>query len=271
MGLLPPRPLRLDSKVLSRRRLKKTALAAFVGVVGLGFTVGCVFFAREVLEERRLWNQGTEGRILNYSGRVEESRLLFLTFAYDYKLDVSWMDARGARRNGPSRFSLMFKPIAKDDEPSLRYDPSAPDRFVLSWAALGGFPRYGWPLFFAALALLMVGGAIAMVRTERQRARALRMCAEDGEEVLGRVEKTWQYKGTHHVHYRLPDEPKLRKYQGDAPLILEREGGQHVLLLRSPRAPDALYLVEADLRSFELSPEERVQITGAVQTITLTG
>ena len=154
MGLLPPRPLRLDSKVLSRRRLKKTALAAFVGVVGLGFTVGCVFFAREVLEERRLWNQGTEGRVLNYSGRVEESRLLFLTFAYDYKLDVSWMDARGARRNGPSRFSLMFKPIAKDDEPSLRYDPSAPDRFVLSWAALAGFPRYGWPLFFAALALL---------------------------------------------------------------------------------------------------------------------
>jgi len=271
MGLLPPRPLRLDAKALSRRRLKKTALAAFVGLVGLGFAVGCFFFAKEVLEERKLWRQGAEGRVLNYSGKVEESQFIFVTFAYDYKLDVSWVDAQGKRHSGPSKFSLMFKPIPKDDEPGLRYDPSAPDRFVLSWAALGGFPRYGWPIFFAALALLMVGGAIALVRTERQRLRALHMCAEDGEEVLGRVEKAWQYKGTHNVRYRLPDDPKLHKYQGDAPLILMRDGAQHVLVLRSPRAPDAPYLVEADLRSFELSPDDRARLVGAVQTISTTG
>ena len=271
MGLLPPRPLRLDARALSRRRLKKTALAVFLGAVGLGFCVGFAFFTRELLEERRLWNQGAEGRVLNYSGKVEESRLLFLTFAYDYKLDVSWMDAQGKPHSGPSRFSLMFKPIPKDDEPGLRYDPSAPDRFVLSWAALGGLPRYSWAIFFAALVVLMIGGTISLVRTERQRQRALRMCAEDGEEVLGSVVKTWQYRGTHYVHYRLPDDPKLHKHQGEAPLIVVRDGTQYVLLLRSPRAPDAPYLVEADLRSFELSPEQRAKFVDAVQTISLTG
>src|SRR5262245_40865355 len=102
MGLLPPRPLRLDSKALSRRRLKKTALTGFLGVVGIGLCVGCAFFTRELVEERRLWNQGAEGRVVDYSGKVEESQLLFLTFAYDYRLDVQWLDAQGNRRSGPS-------------------------------------------------------------------------------------------------------------------------------------------------------------------------
>lgn len=271
MALLPPRPLRLDSRALSRRRLKKMALAAFIGAIGLGFCVGCAFFTRELIEERRLWNQGTEGRVLQYSGKVEESRILGLGFAYDYKLDVVWLDAKGKQRKGSTSFSRMFTRIPKDDDPGLRYDPSAPDRFVLSWAAQGGLARDGMAIFLGALGLLMVAGTVSLVRVERRRLQALRMCAEDGEEVLGRVEKAWQNKGTHHVHYRFPDEPRLRKYQGDAPLLVERDGAQHVLALRSPRAPDAPFLVEADLRSFELSPEERARIVGAVQTITLTG
>jgi hypothetical protein len=271
MGLLPPRPLRLDSKALSRRRLKKTALAAFVGAMGLAFLGAAAFVARELIEERQLWNQGTDGRVVEYSGNVEKSQFLGLTIIYDYKLEVHWIDASGSRRKGSTRFSRMFVGIPQDDEPRLRYDKSAPERFVLSWAAQGGLARYGTAIGCLALGLLMVLGAISLVRSERRRTRALQMSAEDGEEVFGRVQKTWQYRGTHYVHYRLPDDPKLRKYQGDAPLILMRDGAQHVLLLRSPRAPDAPYLVEADLRAFELSPEERARFVDAVQTIPLTG
>ncbi len=271
MALLPPRPLRLDSRALSRRRLKKTAVSAFVGAMGVAFCVGSAFFARQLFEERRLWDHGAEGRVLHLSGKVEESQQLGLTLIYDYKLDVRWLDAWGTERNGSTRFSRMFKGVPKDEVPGLRYDRSVPDRFVLSWAAEGGLPRHGIAILCGGLGLLMVLGSIAMFRAERRRLQALRMCAEDGEEVLGRVEKTRQRKGVHYVHYRFPDDTRVRKYQGDAPFLLTRDGVQQVLALRSPRAPDAPFVVEADLRCFELSPEERARIGDALQTISLTG
>jgi len=105
-----------------------------------------------------------------------------------------------------------------------------------------------------------------MVRTERQRMEALRVCAEDGEEVLCRVEKAWEYKGVHYVQYRLPDDDRLRKYEGAAPLLFVRRwraGGARAALAR---APDAPFLVEADLRSFDLSPEVRARVGNSFRT-----
>jgi hypothetical protein len=89
------------------------------------------------------------------------------------------------------------------------------------------------------------------------------MCAEDGEEVVGEVEKAWSHKGVHYLRYRLPDDGRVRKYQGDAPFVFAREGALHVLALRSPRAPDAPLLVEADLRSFDLPLEVRARVLSA--------
>jgi len=266
MALLPPRPLRLDSRALAARRLKKMALNALVAGVGLAFSVGALFLTRELLGERALWDRGAEGRILRVSGKVEESQKLGLTFFYDYDLEVRWADGEGREREGKTSFLRMFKAVSEGEAPTLRYDPTAPDRIVLSWAAQGGLPRNGTAIVCGALGVLMLLGAIAMVRTERHRMQALRICAEDGEEVLCPVEKAWEYKGVHYVHYRLPDEGRLRKYEGDAPLLFHREGVQQVLALRSPRAPDAPFLVEADLRSFDLSQDERSRIGNAVRT-----
>ena len=80
------------------------------------------------------------------------------------------------------------------------------------------------------------------------------------------VEKAWVYNDVHYLHYRLPDDGRLRKYQGDAPLLFLRDGVQQVLALRSPRAPDAPFLVEADLRSFDLSPEVRARVGNSFRT-----
>jgi hypothetical protein len=266
MALLPPRPLRLDSRALARRRLRKLGLNALVAGVGLAFSVGAVFLTREVLGERALWDRGAEGRILRLSGKVEETQKLGLTFFYDYDLEVRWADAQGRERDGKTSFLRMFKAVAEGEAPALRYDPMTPDRIVLSWAAQGGLPRNGAAIVCGALGALMLVGAIAMVRTERQRMEALRVCAEDGEEVLCRVEKAWEYKGVHYVHYRLPDDDRLRKYEGAAPLLFVRDGVQEVLALRSPRAPDAPFLVEADLRSFDLSPEVRARVGNSFRT-----
>jgi uncharacterized protein DUF3592 len=264
MALLPPRPLPLDSRAIARRRLKKRALAALAAGIGVAFSVGTVFFTRELLGERALWDRGAEGRILRLSGKVEESQKLGLTFLYDYELDVRWADVQGRERDGKTSFLRMFKAVS--EAPALRYDPAAPDRFVLSWAARGGLPRSGMAIVCGALGAVMLLGTIVMVRSEQQRTEALRVCAEDGEEMLCRVEKAWEYKGAHYVQYRLPDDGRLRTYEGDAPLIITRDGVQHVLALRSPRAPDAPFLVDADLRSFDLSQEERARIGNAVRT-----
>jgi len=183
MALLPPRPLRLDSRALARRRVKQTAVSAFIGAAGVAFCVGSVFLARELFEERRLWDHGAEGRVLHLSGKVKESQRLGLTFIYDYKLDVRWLDAQGTERNGSTSFLRMFKGVPKDEVPGLRYDRSAPDRFVLSWAAQGGLPGDGFAILFGGVGLLTVLVSIAMFRGEGRRLQALRMCAEDGEEV----------------------------------------------------------------------------------------
>lgn len=266
MSLLPPRPLRLDERALRVRRLKKLALNAFVLAVGLAFCGGAVWFTRELLAERALWDRGTEGRVLQLSGKVQEHGKLGLTFFYDYQLDVRWADVQGQEHVGKTSFTRMFKAVPdRDPGLALRYDPSAPDQFVLSWAAKGGLARDGMPMMCAALGLLMLLGTVAMVRGERHRSETLRICAEDGEEFLCRVEKMWEYKRSHHVHYRLPDDGRLRKYVGDRPLVLVRDGVRHVLALRSPRAPDAPFLVDADLSSFELSRDERTRIFDALR------
>lgn len=266
MAILPPRPLRLDARSLASRKLRKTALALFVAAVGGAFSVGAVFLTRQLLAERALWERGAGGRVVRLSGKLEKWQKLGLTFFYDYALEVSWADDQGRVHQGKSSFEWMFKGVPESDVPELRYDPAAPDRFVLSWAAQGGLPRDGMAILCAALGTLMTLGTIAMIRGERRWLELLRICAEDGDEILGRVEKAWQHKGVHYVRYRLPDDGRVRKHEGEQPLILLSGGVQHVLALRSPRAPDSPFVVAADLRCFELSEDERARVGKALGT-----
>ena len=182
---------------------------------------------------------------------------------YDYDLDVKWLDAQGHQHSGKTSFGRTFRGVGKREPPRLRYDPAAPDRFVLSWAAQGGLPRAGIAVLCGMLGALMLLCARTLAKLERRRLELLRMCAEDGEEVVGEVEKAWSHKGVHYLRYRFPDDVRARKYQGDAPFVFAREGALHVLALRSPRAPDAPFLVEADLRSFDLSVEVRARVLSA--------
>ena len=265
MAVLPPRPLQLDRRALAARRLKQLALCALMVAVGLGFCAGAVFSTREILAEQALWERGVEGRVLQLSGKVQETQKLGLTFFYDYRLDVRWSDAQGRAHEGKTSFERMFKAVPQGELVSLRYDPQVPDRFVLSWAAQGGLARDGLAILCASLGLFIPLGAAAMVRQQRRRMETLRVCAEDGEEIACRVEKAWEHKGVHYVRYRLPDDGQLRRYEGPRPLTFLREGMQHVLALRSPRAPDAPYLPEADLRLFDLTETDRARVREALR------
>jgi hypothetical protein len=261
MALLPrARPLQLDPRALAQRRLRNFGVIAVLVAMGAAFCAGSLVSGRQVVEERVLWSRGMQGKLVHLSGKVEETQKLGLTFFYDYDLDVKWLDAQGHQHSGKTSFGRTFRAVGKREPPRLRYDPTAPDRFVLSWAAQGGLSRAGIALLCSLLGALMILCARTLAKVERRRLEVLRMCAEDGEEVVGEVEKTWSHKGVYYLRYRLPDDGRVRKYQGDAPFVFAREGALHVLALRSPRAPDAPLLVEADLRSFDLPVEVRARV-----------
>src|SRR5437763_584751 len=83
----------------------------------------------------------------------------------------------------------------------------------------------------------------------------------------GRVEETQKLGLTlfydYDLKYRLPDDDRVGVYRGEAPLLVARDGELPALVLRSPRAPGSPYLVEADLRPFELPVEVRARILTA--------
>jgi hypothetical protein len=266
MPLLPRRPLQLDPRALAQRRLRNFGVVAVLIAMGALFCAGCFVSAQQVFCERALWARGTPGRLVHLSGKVEETQKLGLTFFYDYDLDVKWLDAQGRPHSGKTSFGRTFRGIGKREQPHLKYDPAAPDTFVLSWAAQGGLARAGLPIICGLLGICMLLCARALVRVERERLDLLYMCAEDGEEVLGSVEKTWSHKGVHYLRYRLPDEDRPRIYRGEAPFVFARDGELHVLALRSPRAPRSPYVVEANLRPFELPQEVRARILTAAAT-----
>jgi hypothetical protein len=264
--LLPRRPLQLDARALAQRRLRNLAVVAVLVAMGGAFCFGCFTEGRHIFNERALWARGMPGRLVHLSGRVEETQKLGLTFFYDYDLDVKWLDSQGQQHSGKTSFGRTFRGVGKHEQARLRYDPAAPDTFVLSWAAQGGLPRFGLALLCGLIGASMLLCARALVRVERERLALLQMCAEDGEEVLGSVEKAWSHKGVHYVRYRLPDEDRPRTYRGEAPFVFSRNGELCVLALRSPRAPRSPYVVEADLGSFELPLEVRAKILTAAAT-----
>jgi hypothetical protein len=264
--LLPRRPLQLDERALAQRRLRNLAVVAVLVVMGAAFCVGCFNESRHIFAERALWARGMPGRLVHLSGRVEETQKLGLTFFYDYDLDVKWLDAQGQTHTGKTSFGRTFRGVGKHEQARLRYDPVAPDTFVLSWAAQGGAARAGFALLCGLIGASMLLCARTLVRVERERLNLLYLCAEDGEEVLGCVEKSWSHKGIYYLRYRLPDEDRPRTYRGEAPFVFSRDGELHVLALRSPRAPRSPYVVEANLRPFELPLEVRARILTAAAT-----
>lgn len=257
MGILPPRPLRLDPRALARRAGRHLLTSALILVVAIGFCVGCGYLGRDILRERALWRAGLPGRVLSVEGKVESTNFLF----NDYRLEVRWTDAQGSARTAKTGFLLTGAKVDASAAPSLRYDPADPSRIVLSWAAESGVASAALPLLMGVLGLFMLVAFPFMLREERRKLTLVKMCAEDGEEVLPQLVGLTEYKGNWTIRFRMPDDPQVRKAAGrDEPLVLHRDGGQRLLALRSPRAPDRIYLVQADLAPFDLSDQERARI-----------
>jgi hypothetical protein len=108
----------------------------------------------------------------------------------------------------------------------------------------------------------MLYQAGVFVRQELQRRRALRMFAEDGLEVPCELRSMERRRGIYEVAFTLPkSETVVRRQRLSPPLIVEHEGLDYVIGLTSARDVIGTWtLLDADLRPFDLSPEERAAV-----------
>lgn len=262
MGVLPPRPLLLDPAYLARLRRKLWLTSALLLAVGGGFLTGCFFFTREVLDERALWDRGVAGAVESVSGDVTEYSKLGITFLYEYKLDVSYLDAEGAPHRGESKFDLLWSPLAGDlGTAALRYDPADPARFVLSSAIEVGWPRWGLSALMGVLAGMMLVGLGLHLRGHAHSLRAFAICAEDGVELAAPLLSLSRQYGTVSLSFSVPHREKpVKQALQDEPLVIQRDNVPHVVVLSSPRDRDRLVVVRASLAPFAFDPAKRAEI-----------
>src|SRR5215469_12880922 len=112
------------------RKLK----AVFWLVVSLALGIGALYwgaqFVRSVLTDRGLWARGTPASHVRVGGRVNSDRMILKT----YGLDLEFQDTAGGLHRGHEEFTTLITSVDTEQRPELRYDPSDPNRFVLSWA-----------------------------------------------------------------------------------------------------------------------------------------
>jgi hypothetical protein len=262
MAILPSRPLLLDQAYLGRFTRRTWFSFALMLLLGVGCSFGSFIYTRECLEERALWAAGTPGRVRSISGEVEETGRLGVTLIYGYKLDVEYVDAQGDPHRGRSEFDLVWSPLRGDvTKADLRYDPMQPDRFVLSSPIEAGLPRWGMPLLTTALGLLMAFGLYENRRSHSRTLRGFTMAAEDGEEILAPLLSLQNVKGTFHIVFRMPGLERPVKCAIDkAPLRVTRDRTPHVVVLRSPREPEAFAIVRETLEPFAFDPETKARL-----------
>jgi len=142
----------------------KTLKAVLWPLVGLALGVGSLYWGGQgvagVLSDRNLWERGTAAPRVRVGGRVKSNRMILKT----YELDVDFQDAAGGMHRGHEEFTTLFSSVDQEQEPQLRYDPSAPTRFVLSWArdVTGG--RMMAALFFLVMGPVFRLGAFLYAR-----------------------------------------------------------------------------------------------------------
>jgi hypothetical protein len=256
MGILPPRPLKIAESHLAVRRRTARGLTVVVVLAGAGFSVGSWWFGREVLRERKVWREGQEGRVLSMSGQVNTESWVFIDMSYEYDLKVVYADVAGVQHAANVKFDTFWKQVDSSRPAGLRYLAADFDHPVLSYAIEAGFTRWVMPLLMGACALFMLVVGPTMPRFHARKEAALRLAAEDGEELLLPLVSATPFKKAWTVFYEPSPGVKVRDSLPEEPLIVVRDGKKYVVALRSPRGGKPV-LMGAELLAFELGLAER--------------
>jgi hypothetical protein len=142
----------------------KTLKALVWLVVGLALGLGSLYYGaqglRGVLADRSLWERGTPAARVRVGGRVKSNKLVIK----DYRLDVDFQDSAGGSHLGHQEFTTLFTSFDHERQPELRYDPSDPSRFVLSWGRDVSGGRLMAAAFFLLMGPVFLLGTVAVTR-----------------------------------------------------------------------------------------------------------
>ena len=262
-SLLGPLPWRIDTKRLAKERRNARLLAALLGLFGLFLVYPCSELVRDTWNDYRVWRNGAPGQVLDYSGNERTRGPLGIPLFHSYELDVTYEDAQGRSYVGKTQFDRLFIGVDNEAGPQLRLDPQNPERFVLSWAV--ELPRWLSALVFLLMPLAIGLSALWLLRTERRRRELVTLCAEDGQEQLHPLQGVSEHRGLYKVTFSVEGTKHTETLQR-APHVVEQDGAQHVVVVRSPRAPGQLRVVESDCSPFQPPAQAPAEAEDAQQT-----
>jgi len=255
-GYCPSVRCALSEPFFAARRKRLLILELALALLSIGCAVAAVWLTRTAWRERVVWQTGMEGRLLSSSGQLHTTSKFGVTVFYDYRLDVAFADAAGARHAAHVEFETLWTPVDQRWPLSLRYLPADPSRPALSWAIDAGGWRWGMPIMIWVMLAVFVLAGLESYRRQIGREGALREVALDGEEVLLPLLSMSRHRQTWTVRYERTPGASVNAFEAAPPLIALRDGKQYLVALRSARGGDPVLLPE-DLRVFEMSASDR--------------
>jgi hypothetical protein len=260
------RPLKVSKSFVWRSWAGAVLFLAFGVAAGLGYPTWQAFEARNILADQALWARGLEAADGELSGRRTSHNFIL----NDYKLDVAYVDQSGTRHRGQAKFDLFLSSVADGAPVAVRYDPGAPDRFVLSWAILYSGGRWASVAFF-----IIVGMGIGVIctlagRDALRRLAEARQAARDSDDIEIALESIVQVKqygrstGVVTYKYLVSDasgKPRKRSVSFDrrkqhTPIFLDPEKTR-VLAVRPRSAVDRPIVLRSDFYPFDLNEGAR--------------
>jgi hypothetical protein len=264
--VLPARPLRIQAAFVRRNHVL-AALLTLPGLLALfGYPIWQVGEARAILADQALWKSGEVASEVSVHG--EQTSRDFLL--HSYKLQVGYLDRKGARHERRVEFDTLITSVSDREEVAVRYDPRDPDRLVLSWAVAVGGARWG---AFAFLCFAGVGLGLVFLLLARESlrrvadARAVARASDEIELPIHATEVIKQYgRSTGWVKYRYlvprpAGKPRKREItfnrrKQQRPLFADA-GETRLLALVAREAPDRPVVLRSDLYPFDVPAWER--------------
>lgn len=106
----------------------------------------------KIIHDDFLWSKGEAATQVVANGTKRTQKSIF----YSYDISVRFADKAGLLHEGQVKFDTVFG-IPDRTKTEVRYDPTNPEDFVLSWAIDVKFSRWGHFAFVSAALVLMSG------------------------------------------------------------------------------------------------------------------
>jgi hypothetical protein len=269
--LLPPCPLRLQTSFVWKNQLVGVLLLLIGIAASLGYAWWQYDAVRELIEQTGIWQAGVPAAWSEVKGEVTTNRFIFR----GYDLDVTYLDAQGARHQGKLKFDTLGGAVDQKRDPVVHYLKDAPDRFALSWSMDVRTSRWVSVGFMALVGIGLVGGSFSYLGWLALRRLAdARRCAARSDEVIVRITKVvpQMVQGRHTgntIHFagvtvdgrEVAGKMVLaKKYE---PLYAD-PSLQTMVALVPPENPKRAVVLRSDFHPFLLTTEEQAQVRAAI-------